>query len=134
MQKQITNSGIEHGLLEEISNCVPDTGYKNMDEKHRKEMLERRKKDLELVKGKYINVKNQEHGRFEGWDAEYPGVSMKNYRLLHDNIYTISRGFANKINKMKTPLRSDIVDPKGRPMDVQGKFDQTHMFLIGGDL
>jgi hypothetical protein len=129
MEKKRTEKGIEHGLMEEIANSVPDTGYKNLSEKNRKEMIERRKKDLELISGTYQNLKNQETGKWEGWYAEYPGVSMKNFRLLHGHTYTIPRGLAKKINNMKVPKRSGLTDGQGNILNIEGQFEQTHQFV-----
>lgn len=133
MKKQTTALGQEHGLLETIANSVLDTGYKNLSEKNRKEMIERRKKDLELTEVRYQNLKNQDNGKWEGWYAEYPGEPMYNFRMLHDNKYLIPRGLARKINAMKVPQQSGIVSVDGSHYQSQNKFDQTHQVVSAGE-
>ncbi len=133
MEKQTTKLGIEHGLIETIANSVPDHGYKNLNDTNRKEMLSRRKRDLEMVKRTYQNLKNQETGKFEGWYADHPGEVMRSYRFLHGHTYTMPRGYARKVNAMGAPLRSGLLDSNGNSLEVDGQIDHTHQLVAVGD-
>lgn len=133
MKKLITANGIEHGLLEEISNAVPNTDFKDMTEKNRKEMLERKKKDLELVEVKYQNVRNTVNGKWEGGYCDYAGEPLRVFRFLHNHVYKIPRGLARKISEMGAPKRSGLVDSSGMELTVDGEYEKSHQMIPVGD-
>lgn len=134
MKKFVTEKGVEHGLIETIANSVPDHGYKNLNEKNRKEMLERKKTDLEYVDVEYYNLKNQENGKFESPYGDHPGAPIQFYRLLHGHRYSIPRGLARKINALGAPKRSGLIDVGGRELLMDGKKERTHQVVTAGDL
>ena len=126
MEKHVTREGVEHGLVETIANSVPDHGYKNLSEKHRKEMLDKKKNDLELVEIVYHHLKNQDTGKFEGWYADHPGTPMYYFRLLYGLKYKIPKGMAKKINNLGAPQRSGLVDSRGNELLRDGVKERTH--------
>ena len=129
MKKLRTKNGQEHGLIDSIANAVQDHGYKNLSELNRKEMLSRRKNDLELIPVTYQNLKNQENGKWESPYADHPGEPIRLFRFFHGNSYVIPRGLAKKINALKVPVQSGITDLNGNELNVEGKFDQTHQIV-----
>ena len=129
MKKLRTKNGQEHGLMDSCSNAVLDHGYKNLSEKNRKEMLEKKRRDLELVPCKYQNLKNQENGKWENWYGDHPGEPLRQFKLLHGFSYVLPRGLAIKINESKVPLQSGLTDIDGNMLNVEGKFDQTHQIV-----
>ena len=133
MEKQTTPQGIEHGLIETIANSIPDHGYKNLEDKNRKEMLERKKRDMEVVKRTYQNMKNQEAGKWEGWYGDHPGEPLRCFRFLHGETYLVPRGLSRKINALGAPVRSGLVGTDGRSLDMDGQIDRTHQLVAVGD-
>lgn len=127
MEKYVTENNIEHGLVEEFSNAVQDHGYKHLSEKNRKELFEKKKKDLELVKVKYQHLQNQKDGKFEGPYCDYAGESIKLFRLLSNNVYVMPRGLARKINELGMPRRSEILDGSGMPTTKDGEVEKIHL-------
>lgn len=132
MEKYVDND-IEHGLLEEVGNAIKDDGFKNLSEKHRKEMLEKKKNDLELVDVVYQNLTNPENGKWEGWYGDYAGVPLRSFRFLHGKRYKIPRGLAKKINDMGAPVRSGLLDSSGRFLEKDGEKIRAHQMVPAGD-
>lgn len=133
MKKFREKSGQEHGLMETLSNAVPDHGFKNLSEKNRKVMLDRKKNDLELVKVRYQNMDNQEYGVWEGSYCDYPGEPIRMFRFLHGFEYEIPRGLAKKINALGMPIRSDLVDSTGKYYEKEGEIKKTHQLVPVAD-
>ena len=129
MEKFKTKQGVEHGMIEQIANSVTDHGYKNLSEKNRKEMLERRKRDLEPVKVRYQNLKDQENGKWEGWYGDHPGEPLKAFRFIHGQRYTVPRGLARKVNAMGAPIRSGLLDARGNELEKDGEMIRTHQLV-----
>lgn len=132
MERLTTPNNVEHGLVLTLANAVQDHGYKNLPDAKRTKMLAKKKHDLELVRVRYHNLKNQENGRYEGWYIGHPGEPMRKFVLLHEHSYVIPRGCAEEINALGQPVRSGLVGTNGIPLEVDGKKDRTHLVSIEG--
>ena len=133
MEKHVTDSGIEHGLIEELANAVPDTEFANMSEKNKKEMQHRKKRDCELVSCRYQHTKNPENGKYEGWDARYAGVPLRQFRFLNGQRYVVPRGLKSAVNKLGMPQRTGLCDSQGRELMTEGIVDHVHLLIEDQD-
>jgi len=82
------------------------------------------------VRVRYVNLKNQDTGKWEGAWYDHPGVPIHKFRFIHDNVYVVPYGLYKKINSMGAPLRSGLIDQNGKQLNVDGKMDRTHQLLI----
>lgn len=130
MERLVTENNVEHGLIDTRANAIPDHGYKNLPEPKRKDMLEKKKKDLKLVRAQYHNLKNQENGKYEGWYIGFAGEPLRWFRFLHGHEYIVPRGCVDEINDLGQPIRSGLLNSQGIPLAKDGQKDRTHLMTI----
>lgn len=136
MERQVTESGEEHGMMRVLPNSISDHKYQNLKDPHKAEMNKRHKRAMELVEVEYINLQNQENGRFEGWyGASWPGEPIRKFKCLTGERYVIPRGLMEQVNEdMGYRERTGLVKPDGTELkNDSAKKIQTHRFIYLGD-
>ena len=136
MEALRTESGIEHGCIESIANSVTAHEFKNIkDAKKREQLNKDHKHAMELVEAEYINLSNQENGRFEQWyGGSWPGEPQRKFVCLSGHKYVIPRGLMDQVNnEMGEIQRSGLIGTDGRELIADGaKKIQTHRFMFLG--
>lgn len=110
--KQATANGEIHGMIEQLPNSVSFDDFKaapaESREKLRKELSHRKK----LVKGRYINYRNQME-RLEKAFCAGPGEPIQIWKLIPDTVYELPHGFIDEVNASSMPVRADLVSVDG---------------------
>jgi hypothetical protein len=132
MQKRVTSTGIEHGLLTTLINQVPRKNrFRNVEAKKKEELEKLVKRNSELVKARYIHYKNQKRGsRVVDYTAA-AGEPYYVFKFLHDNVYEIPRGVVDVVNheRNKRPVRADSLDDDGKPREKDGYAERIDEFV-----
>lgn len=125
---QRTASGLEHGLINTVSNSVPDTGFKRFDEKFRQSLEKMKKEDEKLVKVRYINSRGANE-RLERPYMRYEGQPITTWRFIHNHVYTVPKGLIDEVNSQpELAQRSEILDSNGVPTKKDGPGEKLHRF------
>lgn len=106
----VTESGEQHGLINELPNSVKDHKYEGMEPKIKAEIEKRRKEDSKMVKARYINHRGM-HERCDLQYMKYPGDTIKLYHLIPGYTYDLPMGAVKQVNESPgLAQRSDRVD------------------------
>jgi len=114
----VTESGEQHGLLNQLPNSIPDTGFKHMDPETRSKAEKLKKEDSKMVKARYINHRGM-HERLSKPYMKYAGDMIKMYHLIPGHTYELPLGFVKEINEARgLEQRADqVVDDRVRAKD-----------------
>lgn len=134
MDTRITARGERHGLLETVANSNKTNTYEKLPPTLSKEMKAKMKDDLEIIDVQYMNMEDQDNGKWEGWYSDHPVEPMRWFRFLHGESYKVPRGLVKKINAMGAPVRSGLMGTDGKPLNVDGKVKKTHQLIPVGTL
>ncbi len=125
----VTASGEKHGLINTVSNSVPDNTFKRFSENFRPQMVKNKAKDAEIVKARYLNSRK---GRevLERPYMKYEGQPIEYWKFIHNHVYDVPRGLVDEVNKQpELPKRSEIVDAQGVPTTKDGIGEKLHQFV-----
>ena len=131
--KQVTPDGLEHGLINEVGNSVPDDGFKRFSEKDRPKMEKLKKESERLVKAQYLN-KEGPKGRLERPYCEWAGQKIQTWRFLHGHTYEVPKGLVEDVNSphRRVKKRSGLVGPNGLPLETDQYDDPIDRFVPVG--
>lgn len=132
MEKRMTKRGEYHGLIETIANANNTNTYEKLPPKMSKDMISKMKDDLLMIDVYYMNMEDQDNGKWEGWYADHPVEPMRSYRFLHGETYNVPKGLVNKVNAMGAPVRSGLIGTDGNPLPLDGKMKKTHQLIPVG--
>lgn len=105
----VTESGEQHGLINQLPNSVRDNGFKHMNPETRAKAEKLRKEDSKMVKARYINHRGM-HERLSKPYMKYAGDMIKMYHLIPGHSYDLPLGFIKEINESRgLEQRSDQV-------------------------
>lgn len=124
---------LKDGCIVENKNEAKPRNLDDWPKALREKYLARKKHECEMVTGTYINQKNQQNGKFEGWFADYPDLPMRKYRLMSGRKYTIPRGLKKKLTNLKITHQSDLIYLDGSPIEGQLPPERIHLFIEDSD-
>lgn len=136
MEQMVTAGGEKHGMMRTLPNSNPPNKYGHLQDPHKTEMQKRHKKAMELVDVEYINLTNQENGRFEAsYGASFPGEPIRMFKCISGHRYVIPRGLMEQVNEeLGYHKRSGLIDTDGKELvNDSAKKIQTHRFIYLGD-
>lgn len=136
MEMQTTPGGEKHGMTRSIPNSVQAHNWENLKPAQQAEMKKKQKHAMELVEVEYINLTNQENGRFEAWyGASWPGEPIRKFVCLTGERYVIPRGLMEQVNdELGYHERTGLVKADGTELKADNpKKYQTHRFIYMGD-
>jgi hypothetical protein len=113
----VTASGEMHGLINTLTNSVPDDGFKAMAP-HIKTKLEKEKKeDAKLVKVEYLNSRGK-HERLTKPYCKYAGDPIQIWHFIPGKVYEIPLGLVKEVNDKNKHMkkRSGLVSIDGEPV------------------
>lgn len=116
---KVTASGEEHGLINTLSNHVPDDGMKSINPKIKAQMEKKKKDDSRLVKARYINHRGL-HERLDKPYCKYAGDPIHVYHLIPGHTYELPMGFIEEVNSVRMPQRSGLVALDGENVTDDG--------------
>ena len=126
--KMITASGEEHGLINTLSNHVPDDGFKNINPKIKTQLEKKKKDDAKRVTARLICRRANE--RLTKPYCRYAGDPIEIWHLIPGHSYELPMGFIDEVNGVQVTKRSGLmtqdgqdVRPDGAPLsqDIQGE-------------
>jgi hypothetical protein len=134
---QSTAAGELHGLINTLSNMVPDDGFKGFKPEHKKELEAQKKDDAKLVKAEYMNSRGR-HERLTKPYCRYAGDPIQIWHFIPGKVYEVPMGLVREVNDEKKyiPKRSGLVSVDGEslkkdesPLDRDEKGDYLHKFV-----
>lgn len=135
-----TAAGELHGLINTLTNSVPDDGFKNFKPEHKKELEAQKKEDAKLVKAEYMNSRGR-HERLTKPYCRYAGDPIQIWHFIPGKTYEIPLGLVKEVNdeKKHIPRRSGLVSVDGEslrkdesPLDKDEKGEWLHRFTPVG--
>ena len=125
--------GEHHGLVNILANSVPFNDFKHMTPENKAKCEKQMKEDNKLVKGRYKNYRGK-HERLTKPYMRWAGDPLKIYHLIPEQVYELPKGFIDEVNDPKKRLakRSQILDAKGIPTEVDGEPEQLHEIIPVG--
>jgi hypothetical protein len=109
-----TASGELHGLINTLTNSVPNDEFKHFKPEHKKELERQKKEDSKLVKAEYMNSRGR-HERLTKPYCRYAGDPILVYHLIPGKVYELPMGLIKEVNDStkKIPRRSGLVSIDG---------------------
>jgi hypothetical protein len=131
--KQVTANGLEHGLINEVGNSVPDDGMKRFAEKDRPAMEKKKKEDEKIVKAQYLH-KDGKNERLERPYMKWAGQKISMWRFLHGETYEVPKGLVDDVNdpNKRTRKRSGLVGIDNKPLEMDEYDEPLHRFVPVG--
>jgi hypothetical protein len=135
-----TASGELHGLINTLTNSVPDDGFKHFKPEHKKELEALRKEDAKIVKAEYMNSRGR-HERLTKPYCKYAGDPIQVWHFIPGKVYEVPLGLVKEVNDEKKyiPKRSGLVSVDGNalkkdesPLDKDEQGDYLHKFVPVG--
>jgi len=135
-----TASGEMHGLINTLTNSVPNDEFKNFKPEHKKEMERQKKEDSRVVKVEYINSRGR-HERLTKPYCRYAGDPILVYHLIPGHIYELPMGFVKEVNDVskRIPKRSGLISIDGQavnkdesPLAQDQEGEQLHRLVPAG--
>lgn len=132
--KMVTAGGEEHGLINTLSNHVPEKGENGINPKIKSAYEKKRKDDGKIVKARYIAKNSAE--RLDKPYCRYAGDPIDVYHLIPGYVYDLPMGFIEEINEMQMPERSGLVSldgenvtSDGSPLSKDRMADRAHQLV-----
>src|SRR5271157_6046943 len=100
MNKQLmmsTASGELHGLINTLTNSVPNDDFKNFKPEHKKHLEAERKEDAKIVKAEYMNSRGR-HERLTKPYCRYAGDPIQVWHFIPGKTYEIPLGLVKEVN------------------------------------
>lgn len=115
----VTANGEEHGLINTLSNHVPDDGMKHINPKIKESLVKKKKDDARIVKARYINHRGS-HERLDKPYCKYAGEPIQVFHLIPGHTYDLPMGFIEEVNAVSMPQRSGLVSLDGENVTADG--------------
>lgn len=128
MQKLITTTGEEHGLINEYPNSVPDDGFKGMSPENKSKCEKEKKEDNKLVDARYINKRSSTE-RLNKYYCRWAGDRLQQWRFIPEQVYKVPYGLVKEINNSITIQRSEVLDSRGLPTAKDSEGEREHEFV-----
>ena len=112
-----TASGELHGLINTLTNSVPNDDFKHFKPEHKKELENMKKEDSKVVKAEYMNSRGR-HERLTKPYCRYAGDPIQIWHFIPGITYDVPLGLVKEVNdsSKKIPRRSGLVSIDGEPM------------------
>lgn len=112
-----TMGGELHGLINTLSNSVPNHEYTHLKPEHKKEVERMRKEDAKIVKAEYLNSRGK-HERLTKPYCKYAGDPIEIWHFIPGKVYEVPLGLVNEVNDKNKylPRRSGLVSVDGSPI------------------
>ena len=118
--KMCTAAGEEHGLINTLTNSVPDTGFKHIDPKIKSQLEKKKKDDARIVKARYLNSRGM-HERLTKPYCKYAGDPIDVYHLIPGHTYDLPMGMIEEVNDCDVmPQRSGLIEVDGKDVTRDG--------------
>lgn len=125
--QQVTASGEEHGLINEVGNSVPFDDFKHMTEATREKARKMKKEDNRIVKATYFNAKNPEKRLIKAY-CRWAGDPVQQYRLISGHTYELPMGLINEVNASGVRIRGEK-EVNGEVTKKDGGLDQEYRLV-----
>ncbi len=112
-----TASGEAHGLINTLTNSVPDTGFAHFKPEHKKDLEGQKKEDSKVVKAEYMNSRGR-HERLTKPYCKYAGDPIQIWHFIPGKVYEVPMGLVKEVNDKNKhiPKRSGLVSVDGTPL------------------
>lgn len=109
-----TASGEMHGLINTLTNSVPNDDFKNFKPEHKKEMERRKKEDSKIVNAEYMNSRGR-HERLTKPYCRYAGDPIQIWHFIPGYVYPVPLGLVKEVNDKSKIMkkRSGLVSVDG---------------------
>lgn len=111
----VTQTGEEHGLINTMSNHVPDTGFAHINPKIKATLEKKKKDDAKIVKARLISHRGKNERLFKPY-CKYAGDPINIYNLIPGYVYDLPMGLIEEVNDTRLPQRSGLLSVDGNPV------------------
>ena len=127
------SDGLQHGLINTVSNSVPFNGFKRFAEKDRPAMEKKSKEEEKIVEAQYLN-KNGKNERLEKPYMHWEGQPITTWRFIHGCTYFVPKGLVDEVNNpiYRQKKRTGLLDEKGRALESDEYDELEHRFVPVG--
>jgi len=135
-----TASGELHGLINTLTNSVPDDGFKAMTPEHKKQLEAEKKEDARIVEAEYLNSRGR-HERLTKAYCRYAGTPIQIWHFIPGRVYKVPLGLVKEVNDKNKILKKrsgllavdgNDVNKDGRPLDTDQEGEWLHKFVAQG--
>lgn len=135
-----TRSGEVHGLINTLTNSVPNTDFKHMEPKIKADLEKQKKEDAKIVKVEYMNARGR-HERLTKPYCRYAGDPIEMWHFIPGEKYDVPYGLVKEVNDELKHLtkRSGLVcsggndvNKDGTPLDSDIRGDWLHKMVPVG--
>src|SRR5665213_1131473 len=135
-----TQSGEMHGLINVLTNSVPNDDFKSFKPEHKKELEAQKKDDARIVKVEYLNSRGK-HERLTKPYCRYAGDPLQIWHFIPGKVYEVPYGLVKEVNDATKhiPKRSGLVSIDGHalkndesPLDKDESGDWLHRTVKSG--
>lgn len=129
----VTESGEQHGLINQVANSVQDNGFAHFKPEWKKKAEDLRKKEAKVVKARYINHRGQNERLTKPY-CRWAGDPICTYHLIPGYTYDLPLGLVEEVNdpNKRLPKRSEVLDASGRPTTKDGVSEIIHELVPVG--
>jgi len=114
----VTAGGEEHGLINTITNHVPDDNGAKINPKVKSAYEKKRKDDAKIVKARLVAKNSNE--RLDKPYCRYAGDPINVYHLIPGYSYELPMGFIEEVNGIQSIQRSGLVSLDGENVTKDG--------------
>lgn len=114
----VTAAGEEHGLINTLSNHVPDKGDKDINPKIKSAYEKKKKDDAKMVKARLMAKLRTD--RLDKPYCRYAGDPIEVYHLIPGHTYELPMGFIEEVNGVSCVQRSGLVSLDGENVTQDG--------------
>lgn len=126
MITQVTASGEEHGLINQLPNSVADNNFEHMTPDMKKKCEKTRKEEEKIVKARYMNHRGQ-HERLTKPYCRWAGDPIKIFHLIPGREYELPFGFIKEVNENKGLAQRSIEDDHNARLNLEaGQAEKLH--------
>jgi len=135
-----TAGGELHGLINTLTNSVPNDDFKTFKPEHKKELEAQRKEDSKIVEAEYMNSRGR-HERLTKPYCRYAGDPIQIWHFIPGKTYKVPLGLVKEVNDATKhiPKRSGLVSVDGQalrkdesPLDKDEEGEWLHKFVAAG--
>ncbi len=140
MLTMYTASGEAHGLINTLTNSVPNDDFKAMKPEHKKLLEVEKKEDSRIVEAEYLNSRGR-HERLTKPYCKYAGDSIQIWHFIPGKVYKVPLGLIKEVNDKNKILKKrsglvtvdgNDVNKDGRPLDIDQEGEWLHRFTAVG--
>jgi hypothetical protein len=135
-----TAAGELHGLINTLTNSVPNDDFKNFKPEHKKELERQKKEDSRIVEAEYMNARGR-HERLTKPYCRYAGDPIQIWHFIPGKTYKVPMGLVKEVNDSTKhiPKRSGLISIDGEalrkneaPLEKDEEGEWLHKFVSKG--